>query len=190
MVIDFTRLTVHILTADAYITGALVVPHRGNTPSGKPPRFLDVLNSPALFLKTPGEVSNDIAVILSDGMRHSFHGDPPRSFSSMHLRIDTVLLGSDEVPLGMSGTGFGSSASGIPERLELVLRGGLKVIGTVRGGSRAILFPRGSHGFVAATGVQYSTPLTPTELRDLAFAAINSRAVESVIPIDSPQPNF
>ena len=185
-VVDFIRLKVHILTADAYITGTLLVPPRGNNPGGKPPRFLDVLNSPALFLKLPGEVSSDTAVVLCEGTRHSFHGDPPRAFGSLHLRLDSVLLGSDEVPPGMSGTGLGSSAAGVPERLELVLRGGLRVIGTVRGGSRAILFPRGGHGFIAATGVQYSTPLTPTELRDLAFAAVNSRAVESVILLDSP----
>jgi len=181
---DFHRLKVHILTADAYVTGTLLIPRRSAGATPRPPRFLDVLNSPALFLKSPGELSSDSTVTLCDGARHSFHGESPRAFSQLYLRLDAVLLGSDEVPPGQSGTGVGGSAAGVPERLEMVMRGGLKVTGTVRGGSRAILFPRGGHHFIAVTDVKYSTPLTPAESRNLAFAAINTRSAESVIHLD------
>jgi len=182
---DFHRLKVHILTADAYITGTLLIPKRSaGAGASRPPRFLDVLNSPALFLKSPGELSSDTTVTLVDGARHSFHGEPPRAFASLYLRLDSVLLGSDEVPPGQAGTGMGSSAAGVPEKLEMVLRGGLKVTGVVRGGSKAILFPRGGHSFIAVTDVKYSTPLTPAESRNLAFAAINTRSAESVIHLD------
>ena len=51
----------------------------------------------------------------------------------------------------------------------------------MRGGAKSAMYPRADHPFLAATRVRYSTPLSPGEILELPFAAINNAAIESVV---------
>ncbi|MFH1808009.1 MAG: hypothetical protein ABIJ09_04650 [Pseudomonadota bacterium] len=186
--LDFVPYKVHIITNDAYLTGSLLLPQRTGAPGAKLPRFLDVLNAPATFLKNPGEVGSTTTVILVAGVRHSFHGEPPRAFQRMFLRLDSVLLGSDESPPGPVGTGIDAMQTGPPSELDIILKGGLHIVGMVRGGAKAAMYPRADHPFLAATRVRYTTPLTPGETLELPFAAINNKAIESVVVLGDEAP--
>jgi hypothetical protein len=180
-------LKVHIVTRDAYIVGALLLPKRDTQSKSGMPRFLDVLNNPALYLKTQGDAtSNSTTVTIVDGTRHSFHSFPPREFKRLLLRLDSVLFGSDEVaPDATTHSPMGQIVSD-PEDLEMHLRGGIRLYGTVRGGTKAVLFPRADQLFFAATAVRYATPTAPDTARELSFAAVSTRFIECAVPIHSP----
>lgn len=184
--IDFVPFAVHIITKDAYIAAQLLLPQRPGL-GHKVPRFLDVLNSPSTFLKNPGEVGSSSTIILVNGTRHDFHGSPAQAFKRMYLRLSSVLLGSDEVDPGEAGTGQKNVLTGNPGQVEIILRGGLRVWGVVRGGTKVALFPRHDQPFLAATQVRYKSPLSPQELK-LNFAAINGSAIECVIPAEDAPP--
>ncbi len=183
--IDFIPFQVHIITQDAYIAAQLLLPQRPGL-AGKTPRFLDVLNSPSTFLKNPGEVGSSSTIILVNGTRNDFHGGAAQKFKRLYLRLDSVLLGSDEVDPAQAGTGQKNVLTGQPGQVEIMLRGGLRVWGVVRGGAKLALFPRRDHPFIAATDLRYKSPLSPQELK-LNFAAINGAAIESVIPEEDLQ---
>lgn len=180
--IDFVPFQVHIITQDAYISAQLLLPQRP-TQGVKTPRFLDVLNSPSTFLKNPGEVGSSSTIILVNGTRNDFHGGPAQQFQRLYLRLDSILLGSDEVNPAEAGTGQKNVLTANPSQVEILLRGGLRVWGVVRGGTKLALFPRRDHPFLAATDLHYKSPLSPQELK-LDFAAINGAAIESVIPAE------
>jgi hypothetical protein len=180
-------LKVHIVTRDAYIVGSLLLPKRDTKSKSGMPRFLDVLNNPALYLKTQGDAtSSSTTVTIVDGTRHSFHAFPPRDFNRLLLRLDSVLFGSDEVaPDTTTHAPTGQMVSD-PEDLELHLRGGIRLYGTVRGGTKAVLFPRADQLFFAATNVRYATPTATETTRELTFAAVSTRFIECAVPIQGP----
>ncbi len=186
-VVDFVPFKVHVITADSYVIGNLLLPRLQGPQGDKTPRFLDVLNNPATYLKNPGEVGSTTTIILVDGTRHSFHGAPARKFHRLYLRLGTILLGSDEAAPGSTGSRPAAFGQGEPSELEMVLRGGLRVQGTVRGGSKSALYPRADMPFIAATGVRYTSPLSPGQELELPFAAINNSAIESVIVMADDQ---
>lgn len=171
-------MRVHIISADAYVVGTLRLPRREGS---RLPRFLDILNNPSVFIKSPGEITNDNALPLHQVIRHSFHGGNPRSYARLNLRLQAILFGSDEMQPGSTGIGAQKGLSGgDPEHVEIQLGGGLTLSGTVRGGCKTALFVRPKQPFFAATNISYQLPIGARETRRLSFVAVNSTTIECV----------
>lgn len=164
-------IRVVLITRDALYQGS--VP--GETSSGQPVRFLDVLRSPSRI--APGNVGGEPGLRLTEVTRQARgRKSEPMSFPEpVVLRPDLIVVAYD---LGGSRSAPRTEyeqRGGERQRARVFLRGNLGVECTLAGGRRVLEGIR-SATFLAATEVEII--LGPRQR--LPFLALNTRHIESV----------